>query len=340
MADKKKPSGLKSILIVILIIVVLILIIIWVITIKVMQLGRYWRMKDTSNLYHLSLKYPSLPRASEHRVVISFTTIPDRIKYLGPTLASIFDQTVKVDEICLNVPFISRKGLKYKIPKWLQQLKGVTIYRVEKDEGPGTKLLPTLRRERDRTVERTEHGHGFSMFHDTRIIAIDDDNIYHPDTICHLVDTFEDNISRGRISAMSNYGLILDRSGKIPGIKHRADAMFCGQREIDLLQGFSGFIVTPSMFPERAYEIKDCPDEAISVDDIWFSGWLKLNGIPIESTGSIYMRFPQMNNGKMRKTPALAKNENKNFVTDQIVVDWLINDMGFPLVRRGQLLCE
>ena len=63
---------------------------------------------------------------------------------------------------------------------------------------------------------------------------------------------------------MSNYGLILDRSGKIPGIKHRADAMFCGQREIDLLQGFSGFIVTPSMFPERAYEIKDCPDEAIS----------------------------------------------------------------------------
>ncbi len=176
------------------------------------------------------------------------------------------------------------------------------------------------------------------MWNDTRIIAIDDDNIYHSNTIEHLVNCFEDNVSRGRISAMSNYGIILEKSGKIPGVRHRIDSIFCGQREIDLLQGFSGFIVVPSMFPERAYEITNCPPEAISVDDIWFSGWLKHNGIPIEATGGIYLRFPQLNHGKMRKTPALAKNENKNFVSDQIVVNWLINDMRFPLVRRRQCL--
>lgn len=328
----KKKSKSPSKLVMILIIIVLIIVVLWLVFIKIMQMGRYWRMKDTSNLYHLSLKYNELPRASPYKVVITLTTIPDRIKHLGPTLASIFDQTVRVDEICLNVPFISRKGLKYKIPKWLEQLKGVTIYRVEKDEGPGTKLLPTLRRERDKS--------NGNILTETRIITIDDDNIYHGGAIEHLVNTFEDNISEGRVSAMSNYGMILEPCGKIPGIIHRIDATFCGKREIDLLQGFSGFIVTPSMFPHQAFEIKNCPPEAISVDDIWFSGWLKLNGIPIEATGGIYLRFPHLNSGKMRRTPALAKNENKNFVSDQIVVDWLIHEKGFPLVNRGQYLCK
>jgi hypothetical protein len=117
---------------------------------------------EFSDLVHLDRKYKYVPKVkTSYKTIISLTTIPDRIDKLIPTLSSIYLQSVRVDEIRLNIPLVSRKGITYVIPKYLQKCKYINIVRVE-DLGPSTKLLPTAKDE-----ERN-----------TRIIVIDDDQIY------------------------------------------------------------------------------------------------------------------------------------------------------------------
>lgn len=322
-----------------IILVLIVIVVIFVVSrlIAIGQLKRYRKLKKTKcdcekpagSIIHghyclteLDRNYSKVPKHytndkdNRHRVVITLSTIPERIDLLGPTIGSLLDQTVRVDEICVNVPYVSRKGIAYKIPKWLSKLKSVTVHRVEKDEGPGTKLLPTLRREKLKWEEAYNH--------ETKIITIDDDNIYHSSLVKSLLDEF-DKHNTGKDSnrvAITNFGIKLRDRGQLPTIPSRVIHFFNSGREVDLLQGFSGFVLVPSMFPKEVYEIKNCPKEAISVDDVWFSGWLKVNGVKIRSLGKTWRRMPLLNLGEMRETPSLVKNENKGFRSDQIVLTW------------------
>lgn len=284
------------------------------------QLPRYFRLKKLENYDSLERKYLSKPKAGNERYVISLSTIPDRIHLIGPTLASLLDQSVRVDEIAINVPYISRKGLTYHIPRWLKDMKTVTIHRVDKDEGPATKLLPTLRRE-------SPH---------TRIIVVDDDNIYNSGMLKHLITQFEKKQCQRERIALTNYGFHLAPDGKLPPMKERVRAVFASAEDVDLLQGFSGFLVIPEFFPREAYTIENCPKEAISVDDIWFTGWLHKNGVRIRTPGNIYKQIPIINFGKMRQTTCLAHGENKDFITDQIVINWFMEEHHFePVLSRA-----
>lgn len=316
---------------IIMIIVALVLLIIClIVVVDMIELRRYSRIKS-GGLKLLRVKddnYHKVKRANcKHgeRVVITMTTIPDRLQHLGPTLTSLLDQIVRVDEICLNLPYTSRKGLRYKIPKWLSSLKSVKIHRCDVDQGPGTKLLPTLKREQDRRNMNT------------RIIVVDDDNIYNSNTIKILLQKFENLAAKkgeGKI-AVTNFGLSLT-SDKLTSGKKRPSIPKCIRTyispggKVDLLQGFSGFVVTPAMFPpevhylgtEEMHKLKDCPKEAISVDDIWFSGWLMRNNVEIRSLGHVHRQMPLINYGSMRKTTRLASGENRGFISDNILIRW------------------
>lgn len=305
-----------------LLLIVLMIIVIIVVIVYLLQLVRYFRLRSRDYLYELDQRY----RKSSHhrhnysyRVVITLSTIPERLDLLGPTLASLLDQSVHVDEIGINIPWVSRKGKKYHIPDWLKSLHHVRVHRVDVDEGPATKLLPTLRREKP----------------DTRIIVVDDDNIYHRDTIKVLLKTHNWFLHRNdqenytsyyhgpnTLVAVTNYGVSLDCDGDLPDIPERIYAAFYRERQVDLLQGFSGFLVTPSMFPKEALSMDHGPKECISVDDIWFSGWLTVNDIPIVAPGNTYAHLPLLTLGDIRCTPALASGENKGFVTDKKVIQW------------------
>ena len=311
----------------ILLIIVMIVVII-VALFYILQICRYLRLRSRNRLYELDKLYGKCPfkrHDHKYRVVISLSTIPERVKLLGPTLASLLDQSIHVDEIAINLPYVSRKGKAYTVPKWLKRLKHVKIYRVDVDEGPGTKLLPTLRRESP----------------STRIIVVDDDNIYHSGTIklllrvhhYHLHKADQDNPSSyyqgpNELVAVTNYGVCLDEDGDLPDVPERIMAAFYSERQVDLLQGFSGFLVTPGMFPFEALKIENCPKECISVDDIWFSGWLTINQVPIISSANMYGHLPLLTLGDIRKTPALAHGENKDFVTDKKVIQWFRHEYG------------
>lgn len=114
--------------------------------------------------------YQNLDKADpDNKVVVSITTTPDKISKIKPVLNSILDQTVKIDQIALNIPY-SYNGVDYQIPEEFK--KFVSIYRCGMDYGPGTKLIPTLLRE-------DECG--------TIIITLDDDQIYGKDFIEKLI---------------------------------------------------------------------------------------------------------------------------------------------------------
>lgn len=310
------PTALKILIIIILILVVLAILCI------TLEVGRSLTFGTKKRLFELDRVYHKLPRArSEEKVVITMTTTPQRIGVIFPTLASLLDQTVRVDEICLNIPYVSRKGLKYHIPRWLTRLKSVTLHRVEIDEGPSTKLLPTLRREDTRT----------------RILVFDDDNIYHSQTVELLVNAFEQYAREGRRVAVTHYGVMLHRNGTIPKFLSftRTRSMFCKPTAVDLLQGCHGFIVTPDFFPSESLDIRNRPPDAVSVDDIWFSCWLWLTGVEIRCLGSTWKHVPLVNFGDVNKTPKLVDGENKGLIRDQKVVNWFIHEKGYvPVFAR------
>lgn len=117
--------------------------------------------------------YSNLPKASDERVVISFTTTPDNISKIQPMLNSILDQTVKVDQIALNIPY-KYENRDYDIPKKYEDI--VNIFRTNKNYKEGLKYIPTLLREKDSK---------------TIIIYLDDNQIYDKHLIENLVKASE-----------------------------------------------------------------------------------------------------------------------------------------------------
>lgn len=115
-------------------------------------------------------KYSNLPKADKNRVVISFTTTPDKINKLRPMLNSLLDQTVKVDQISLTIPYISN-GKSYNIKDEYKDI--INIFRTVKDYGPGTSYIPALLREE-------ESG--------TKIIYLSDNQIYGKNLIASLIE--------------------------------------------------------------------------------------------------------------------------------------------------------
>ena len=91
-------------------------------------------------------------------------------------LNSILEQTRKPDLILLNIPRVfERTGETYDIPKFVE--KSVVVNVVDKDYGPGTKLIPTIR-------YLIQNGYDPKK---TRIIYLDDDIYY----MVKMIETYE-----------------------------------------------------------------------------------------------------------------------------------------------------
>jgi hypothetical protein len=159
-----------------IIILTIISIILSVIMILVSYFGiiRYFTLHIKSSEGFIN-NYKNLDRADKSRVVISFTTTPDNISKIKPMLNSILDQTVRVDQIALNIPY-KYKGKNYEIPKEYEKI--LSIFRFEKDYEDCAKYIPTLLRE-------GEVG--------TKIIYLDDNQIYGKDFIEFLVEESNNN---------------------------------------------------------------------------------------------------------------------------------------------------
>jgi hypothetical protein len=124
-----------------------------------------WAPPDTYARY-LAGEDPPAEWRPKSRVVVTLSTLPHHKDVIHEALDTLVAQSVKPDAIYLALPEKSRRtGLPYgdfSVPD------GVTILRSAIDYGPLTKLLPAVQAETDPS---------------TIIITVDDDKLYHRDTV-------------------------------------------------------------------------------------------------------------------------------------------------------------
>jgi hypothetical protein len=175
---------------------------------------------------------------------------------------------VRVDEIALNLPKETRRGgKKLVIPTFLKNLRNVTIYLIDEDQGPATKLLPTLRREK---------GEGRK---NTRIIYLDDDMVYNKSLIETLVDCsniYPDLAIANRAWNVKDY--------METGNGHNDRGIW------DVAMGYAGVLVKPKFFTDEVQHLAN--DSALYADDVWISGHLSKNGVGLchIDSGGYYFR--------------------------------------------------
>jgi hypothetical protein len=221
-------------------------------------------------------------RASCADIIVSLTTIPSRINFIAETLKSLMAQTRAPREIRLNLPTTSiREKQPYVIPQWLNELTSVKLVRCE-DWGPATKLLPTVR----------------DCEADQLILVVDDDRIYAPNTIevleaAALADTDAAFGLGGWIAPVDLVDCpttLLSNVFQIPPAPLRT-ARLKSRVPVDILQGFTGYLVRPRFFDLDALtDYSKAPKAAFFVDDVWISAHCQVPKYVIPSRATNFLR--------------------------------------------------
>jgi hypothetical protein len=178
--------------------------------------------------------------------VVALTSIPPRLPYLGPTLASILGQRPAPDRVLLCLP---RRYRRFPGPVEAPALPdGVEVLWSDADLGPATKALAPA---------RALAGTGAAL------VYCDDDWIYGPGWLAALTEGPETAVRAG---AGFPVEALRRRPTRLPG------------GETDVAMGFAGVSIRPDMLPPHAADI---PPEAWAVDDVWLSGIFAAEGLPI-----------------------------------------------------------
>jgi len=200
-------------------------------------------------------------------VIVSLTTIPERVECLQPTLKSLLAQSRKPSKIVLWLPTVGRRsGQEYQIPPWLHALRSVEIRRCD-DMGPATKFLYALR----------------EFPGSTRILVVDDDKIY-PRKFIEQIEKYSTSYPEYALG-YSGWRIPRDLTDRpttfwrnlrrIPPAPVKSPWVKCLYR-VDILQGYSGYLIKPDFFDlDSIWDYSKAPLAAFFVDDVWISAHCK-----------------------------------------------------------------
>jgi hypothetical protein len=222
---------------------------------------RLWRMP----LPEADRRWAGNPNRSP--VVVSLTTIPSRLPHLDATLKSLLLQSRAPAQIRLHCPRTSRReGVAYLVPERLRHLQGVQVVECERDWGPATKFIPALL-----ALAAVDPA--------ARLLVVDDDRLY-PLRLIEELSAAADRDPEGAYS-MSGWDAPADRVDRPTTIganlRMRPPAPIRGTRllrprRVDILQGMSGYLISPRFFDLDALtDYSAAPPAALSVDDVWMS---------------------------------------------------------------------
>ncbi|WP_424962262.1 hypothetical protein [Ekhidna sp.] len=203
-------------------------------------------------------------------IILSLTTIPERIDHIQPTIKCLLHQRRLPQKICINIPFKSfRNNKEYIIPTWLTELMAVEIVRVDQDYGPATKFIPTLD----------------SATQDQLILVVDDDKMYPPNYVNEFERTEKEHPEC--ILAASGWRVPKDLIDKPTTLRSNLlkipPTPVKGTRikdlyKTDIIQGYSGYLIKPKFFDlDTIKDYSDAPEQIKFVDDIWISAHSKVD---------------------------------------------------------------
>tara|TARA_B100000886_G_C20409108_1_gene486182 strand:- start:403 stop:1152 length:750 start_codon:yes stop_codon:yes gene_type:complete len=185
---------------------------------------------------------------SNKNVFISMTTIPERLKtdWFYNNLKNNLLNLNKNQCLIINIPYFKLNGEKYFISDKIKNLQNSNfiINRVKKDEGPITKILPSLRN---------------NLIKDEDIIIICDDDLIYKELMFNIL---EENVIKfpEDISSMCN--------NTSYGFKNS-------------IEGFKGFAFKKKILKNLLNY--NYPNECIKVDDQIISFYINMNKIKVRS---------------------------------------------------------
>jgi hypothetical protein len=199
------------------------------------------------------------------RIVVSLTTIPERLPHIRPTLESLlYDQTVTPTVVYLILPqqdYYGSQTPKHYDDPWpdflthMVETTQLEILQPTSDYGPITKVLHALEKEKQWSDEQEmrQQKSSVSQNSNTRIVYLDDDVQYHRQLIQLLVDAsleYELDGDASAVVALSGGRL----RNKFRQIKHsnrnydKAPNLYmevswdnlAKPQPVDIVQGFTG----------------------------------------------------------------------------------------------------
>jgi hypothetical protein len=242
-----------------------------------------------------ALDRASAANANRANVIVTLTTLPSRIHRIDLTLKSLLCQTVSPAAIQVNVPGASRREqVPYAVPAWLQRLRSVRVVRCD-DFGPSTKLIPAL----------------FEAGPEQRLLVVDDDRIYQRHFIEQMIaaaDACPDAAVAG--SGWDAPSDLTDRPTTLMAtLLGRPPApLKCTRvrtvRDVDVMQGLSGYIVKPKFFDRIALtDYSRAPEAAFFVDDVWISAHCRARKVVVRGRRT---NFPSIFDARFFKRSSLG----------------------------------
>ncbi len=187
------------------------------------------------------------------RVVVSFSTIPSRMKNIPDFIKSLESQTFIPDAIYFNLPYKSiREGKEYPDFVVPDTFLNVIVNRCE-DIGPLTKLLPTLEMELDPNC---------------LIITLDDDIIYKDYVFEKLVKAM--GSSKKTVYSFGGW-----RYSNWLGFNRNILPFYTIQGVEHIIHGVAGVAYRRKFFGDDFHSI----DECFTCDDVLISTYLSIHGI-------------------------------------------------------------
>ena len=202
---------------------------------------------------------PARHTVDNRRVIVSLSTVPDRINNLSPTIQSLLKQTRPPDEIVLAIPeFSIREQRPYVVPKYISRLPRVRVLRCAEDWGPATKFIGAIQ-------DELAAGRQNSL-----IMVVDDDRLYPRDAI----ETYLYYNGQLPDAALCFRGAAMPSTLDWDDAKMIRASELREPRPVAVITGCGSYLIQPRFFDESLWTYSVAPQVAFDIDDIWISGWL------------------------------------------------------------------
>jgi hypothetical protein len=197
-------------------------------------------------------------------LIVSLSTVPDRINNLRPTIRSFLKQTRPPDEIVLAIPEFSIRGERpYVVPEYLLRLPRARVLHCPEDWGPATKFIGAIQDELAAGREKT------------LIMVVDDDRLYPRDALETYLYYSEQ---------LPNAALCF-RGAAMPSTLDWDDAKMIyakdlrEPRPVAVITGCGSYLVRARFFDRSLWDYSGAPSVAFYMGDIWISAWLSRRGV-------------------------------------------------------------